>query len=150
MNKTLLSSPAIPFSLYNSEGDLIQLTDFLGKKNLLLIFYPGDMLPGCSIQLTKLRDHWSKIQNTETEILAINHANSNSHKYFKQKYQFPFHLLIDPNRKISKKYKAIHKLNSVSVIKRTVVIVNKDGLITFYRYGMPKEQDLIKVLQKLR
>jgi len=150
MNKTLVNSSAIPFSLYNSEGELIKLTDILGRKNILLVFYPADMLPGCTIQLTKLRDYWPRIQSTKTEILAINHADQNSHTVFKTKYQFPFHLLVDADHRISKKYQAVHKLNSIPVIKRTVVIIDKNGKIVFHRYGMPKEQDIIKLLQKIK
>ena len=136
------------FSLKDQDGKTVSLKDFKGKQNVVLIFYPGDMTPGCTIQLCGIRDNWSKFKHMDTAVLGINHADAESHNSFIKKYNYPFPLLIDTNKAVSKKYGAIKKIFSATVIKRTVVVVNQEGKIIFYRYGMPKETDILKILVK--
>lgn len=136
------------FALKTHEGKEINLSDLLESKPLVLIFYPGDMTPGCTIQLCNLRDDWAKFKSLDAMIFGINHADQESHKAFVSKYHFPFPLLVDTDKKVSKKYGAIKKLFSALVIKRTVVVVGKDGLIKFYRHGMPKDTEILKALSR--
>ena len=136
------------FSLQDQKGKDVKLKDFLGKKNVVLIFYPGDMTPGCTIQLCGIRDNWPKFNMTDTAVFGINHADAKSHEQFIKKYSFPFPLLVDTEKKVSKKYGAIKKLFSAIVIKRTVVVINKEGIIAFYKHGMPKETEILKSIKK--
>jgi thioredoxin-dependent peroxiredoxin len=136
------------FSLKDQDGKTVSLKDYKGKQSVVLIFYPGDMTPGCTIQLCGIRDNWTKFTHLDAAVFGINHADSESHNAFIKKYDYPFPLLIDTNKAISKKYGAIKKIFSATVIKRTVVVVNQDGQIAFYRHGMPKEADILKVLAK--
>ncbi|MFA6099497.1 MAG: peroxiredoxin [Patescibacteria group bacterium] len=136
------------FTLKSQDGKDVSLNDFIGKKPVVLIFYPGDMTPGCTIQLCSVRDDWSKYAKAEVAVLGINHADAESHQKFLNKYHFPFPLLVDTDKKVSKKYGAIKKLFSATVIKRTVVAVDKNGVIKFYRQGMPKDTEILKALTK--
>jgi peroxiredoxin Q/BCP len=138
------------FSLKTNKGKEINLKDFKDKKPVVLIFYPGDMTPGCTIQLCSLRDNWQKFAELDAAVFGVNHADAKSHDKFIEKYQFPFPLLVDTEKKISKKYGAIKKLFSAQVIKRTVVVIDKDGKIAFYKHGMPKETEILKALMKSR
>lgn len=136
------------FTLKSQDGHDISLSDYTGKKPVVLVFYPGDMTPGCTIQLCSIRDDWSKFEKAGAVVLGINHADAESHQKFISKYHFPFPLLIDTDKKISKKYGAIKKLFSATVIKRTVIAVDKDGIIRFSRHGMPKDAEILKALSK--
>jgi len=147
-NVLKIGDKAPSFSLQDNHGNEFDLKDFTGKKNVVLIFYPGDMTPGCTIQLCSIRDNWPKFEATETIVVGINHADAESHNSFAEKHNFPFPLLIDKNKIISKKYGAIKKLFSATVIKRTVVGIDKQGKIVFYRNGMPKDNEIIKSFQK--
>lgn len=140
------SAPA--FSLKDQNGKDISLKNFLDKQDVVLIFYPGDLTPGCTIQLCSIRDDWSKFTRQNIAVLGINHADEESHSTFVEKHKFPFPLLVDTDKKISKKYGAIKKLFSATVIKRTVVGIDKKGKIIYYKPGMPKDADILKAFAK--
>ncbi len=136
------------FTLKNQDGKEVSLKDFQDKQDVILVFYPGDMTPGCTIQLCNIRDDWSKFTRLGIAVLGINHADEDSHTTFAEKYKFPFPLLVDTDKKISKKYGAIKKLFLATVIKRTVVGINKKGKIVYYKTGMPKDADILKAFTK--
>jgi peroxiredoxin Q/BCP len=136
------------FTLTTQSGKEVSLKDFKDKQPVVLVFYPGDMTPGCTIQLCGIRDNWSKFEEAGAAVFGVNHADAKSHSNFTDKHQFPFLLLIDTDKKISKKYGAVKKLFSATVIKRTVVVISKDGTVVFYKHGMPKEADILKAITK--
>lgn len=135
------------FSLSNQKGKKVSLKDFRGKKNVLLIFYPGDNTPGCTKQLCAIRDDFSKFQTKDTVVFGINQANADSHQNFIDHYQFPFDLLIDVDRKVSRKYKALKFMFGHESIKRSVVLINKNGQIIFLKRGMPKDSEILQALK---
>lgn len=136
------------FSLKNQDNKEVSLKDFQDKQDVILVFYPGDMTPGCTIQLCNIRDDWSKFTRLGIAVLGINHADEDSHAAFVEKFKFPFPLLVDTDKKVSKKYGAIKKLFLATVIKRTVVGINKKGKIVYYKTGMPKDADILKAFTK--
>ncbi len=147
-NELKIGDKAPVFTLKTQTGKEISLKDFKDKQSIVLIFYPGDMTPGCTIQLCGIRDNWAKFTEAGVAVFGINHADAESHTNFADKYQFPFPLLIDTDKKISKKYGAVKKLFSATVIRRTVVAIDKKGIVIFYKHGMPKEIDILKTLIK--
>src|SRR3989338_5835990 len=87
-----VGSRAPSFTLKDAAGNAVSLKDFRGKKSVVLIFYPGDMTPGCTMQLCAIRDDWSKFTRHDTVVFGINHGDAESHKAFIKKYGFPFPL----------------------------------------------------------
>ncbi len=136
---------APPFSLKDQSGQTINLESFHGKF-VVLIFYPGDMTPGCTMQLCAIRDDWSKFEKSNTLVFGINHGGADTHELFIKKYSFPFPLLIDKEKKVSATYGAIVSLLGFQIIRRTVVVIDPDGTIIFYRHGMPKNADILKII----
>lgn len=137
------------FSLKNQKGQTISLKSYQAKQNVLLIFYPGDDTPGCTTQLCNLRDDFSKFKKYNCVVFGINHADKNSHQKFIKKYTFPFDLLIDTDKKISKKYKALKFMFGNESIKRSVVLIDKQGKIAFLKRGMPEDKEILAVLKDL-
>ncbi|MFA5935717.1 MAG: peroxiredoxin [Patescibacteria group bacterium] len=134
------------FTLKDQTGKTVTLSDLQGKKNVVLVFYPGDMTPGCTMQLCAIRDDWSKFTKLDATVLGVNHGDAESHTTFIKKYGFPFPILIDKDKKVSQKYGALKKFFKAVVIKRSVVVVGKDGKIAFLKRGMPKDADILKAL----
>jgi len=132
------------FTLPDQDGRKVSLTDFKGKKNVVLIFYPGDMTPGCTMQLCAVRDDWSKFSKRDAVVFGMNHGDAESHKTFIAKHAFPFPLLIDKGKKVSGAYGAIKKFFNVNVIRRSVFVIGKDGTIVYLRRGMPKNSDILR------
>jgi peroxiredoxin Q/BCP len=135
------------FSLKNQAGKEIALKDFLQKQNVLLIFYPGDNTPGCTAQLCALRDDFSKFQTQDTVVFGINHANQASHQKFIDDHKFPFDLLIDTDKELSKKYQAIKSFFGKTIIARTVVLINKEGKIIYLKKGSPSDAEILAALK---
>jgi thioredoxin-dependent peroxiredoxin len=134
-----IGTKAPDFSLVSSNGDTIHLSDFSGKNDVVLVFYPGDQTPGCTKQLCAIRDDYSKFTEKNIKIFGVNPADKESHRRFieKQKYQFP--LLVDPNQKTAKLYGA-----GGMMINRTVYAIDKKGMIVFAKRGMPSNDEIIK------
>ncbi len=136
------------FTLTDEKGRDVSLASFAGKKNVLLVFYPGDLTPGCTMQLSALRDDFSKFAAHDTVVFGVNHADAESHAAFVKKCALPFSLLTDVGRKVSTKYGATKKFFMSVIIKRTVVLVGKDGKIAYHKHGMPKDVEILKVIKK--
>jgi len=139
--------PAPDFTLPDQSGKEITLSSFRGKKNVVLVFYPGDMTPGCTMQLCAIRDDWSKFLKADAAVYGINHGDAESHQRFIKTHGFPFPLLIDKDRKVSAKYGAVHVFFGRKIIKRSVVGIDKQGRIVFLKRGMPKNADIIKAIK---
>jgi peroxiredoxin Q/BCP len=139
-----MKAPA--FTLKNERGTPVALKQWAGKKNVILVFYPGDMTPGCTMQLCAIRDDWKKFLAADTVVYGINHADASSHTKFSKAYRFPFPLLIDTGRKVSEKYGALRLYFKATIIRRTVVGIGKDGKIFYLRRGMPKDADILKAI----
>ncbi len=134
------------FSLRDQKGGLVSLADYKGKKNVVLFFYPGDMTPGCTMQLCAVRDDVTKFSKKDTVVFGINHGDEESHSRFVKKHSFPFPLLVDVGKKISEKYGAIRKYFNIKTIQRSVVAIDKEGIVVFLKRGMPKNADILKAL----
>lgn len=139
-----VGSRAPSFTLKDAAGNAVSLKDFKGKKNVILVFYPGDMTPGCTMQLCAIRDDWQKFAGSA--VYGVNHADADSHNKFIKKYGFPFPLLIDKGKKVSARYGAVKSFFKAKIIKRTVVGIGKDGKIFYLRRGMPKDADILKAI----
>jgi len=135
------------FSLKNQDGKVIRLADFRAAHPVLLIFYPGDMTPGCTVQLCAVRDDWSKFEEAGIAVVGINHAKAESHGEFVHKFSFPFPLLVDPAKQVSAKYGAVRKLFTATVIRRSVIGIDKQGIVRYLKHGMPKNTDILKAMK---
>jgi peroxiredoxin Q/BCP len=133
-----VGSAAPEFSLPSSNGDTVKLLDFRDKKNVVLVFYPGDRTPGCTKQLCALRDDYSEFDKKDAVIFGVNPADRQSHEKFieKQHYQFP--LLVDEGKAVAK----LFGTNGL-FIKRTVYVIDKKGIIIFAQRGMPSDSAIL-------
>ncbi|MBZ5632460.1 MAG: peroxiredoxin [Acidobacteriia bacterium] len=140
----LLSPPlavgtrAPDFSVPDQDGSRVTLSALRGK-NVVLVFYPADDTSICTIQLCEFRDHWAEAQARNTVVFGVNPARSRAHQKFRDKYKFPFPLLIDEGQKIAKLYQA----DGWFVPKRTVYLVGLDGVVRYARRGKPSPEEVL-------
>lgn len=132
-----VGSPAPAFKLKDQHGNLVDLKAQRGK-NVILIFYPADDTPGCTKQVCDIRDNWSALQSKNTVAFAINPGNETSHKQFADKYSVAFPLLVDGGQQVARLYNA----NGLFV-KRTVYLIDPDGVIRFGMRGSPSAQEVL-------
>jgi peroxiredoxin Q/BCP len=121
------------FSLRDQDGNPVTLEDFKTRKNVVLVFYPGDNTPGCTKQLCAIRDRFELFADNDTVVFGINPQDPASHKKFIIKRSLPFPLLVDGDRKVIVAYGC----RGMLMTKRTVYGINKEGTIDFASRGTP-------------
>jgi peroxiredoxin Q/BCP len=100
-----ISDMAVDFTLNESDGKEIKLSDFKGKK-IVVYFYPKDDTPGCTKEACSIRDAYDDILDTGAVVIGISPDGQGKHKKFKEKYQLPFYLLSDEDHKVAESYGA--------------------------------------------
>lgn len=97
---TLKPGDAVPqFSAPDQDGNTISLSDYKGKK-LVVFFYPKASTPGCTAEACNLRDHYAELQEAGYALLGVSADSQKRQSNFKNKYEFPFPLLADEDRKV--------------------------------------------------
>ena len=86
----------------------LSLSDFKGR-NLVIYFYPKDNTSGCTRESEDFRDLYAQFQAAGTDILGVSRDSVKSHENFRNKYQFPFHLLSDSDELLCKQFDVIHE-----------------------------------------
>lgn len=119
------------FSLPANDGQTYSLAQYKGKKNVVLVFYPGDDTPTCTAQLCDYRDGWDRFQQFDAAILGISTNDMAAHQKFADKHSFPFPLLEDEGKKTCKAYGALMLGGLLGVASRAVYIIDKDGIVKY-------------------
>ncbi len=98
-------SAAPDFTLPTGDGEQVSLSGLRGKK-VILYFYPKDDTPGCTKEACGFRDNHDAILAKGAVVIGISGDSEASHQKFKDKYQLPFYLLADPEKKVIEQYQA--------------------------------------------
>ena len=96
-------SKAPAFKAPDQNGNMVSLSDFKGKK-LILYFYPKDDTPGCTSQACNLKDNYTDLIKKGFQVVGVSVDSVKSHKKFEEKYELPFPLISDEEKKIVDKY----------------------------------------------
>src|SRR5918999_702549 len=99
-----VGSKAPDFTLLSQSGELVRLKDFLGKKPVVLYFYPKDDTPGCTKEACAFRDSFEEFRRLDAEVLGISSDSVESHRSFAMQHDLPFPLLSDGERKVRRLY----------------------------------------------
>lgn len=91
------------FKGVDQDGSKVSLSDFKGKK-VILYFYPKDNTPGCTAQACNLRDNYDTLFEKGFQVIGISIDTVESHKKFETKFDLPFPLIADPDKKIVNEY----------------------------------------------
>lgn len=120
------------FQLQDDSGNNVSLKDFKGK-NVVLYFYPKDDTPGCTREACDFRDNIKIYHKKNTVVLGVSADSIEAHAKFKKKYDLPFQLLSDPDKKTIQAY-GVWKEKSMygkkyMGIERTTFVIGPDGKI---------------------
>ena len=146
--------PAPAFTLPDQNGKKVSLKDFKGK-DVIVYFYPRDDTPGCTKEACGFRDLWKDIQKTGAVILGVSPDHPEKHQKFIAKYDLPFTLLCDPDKKMMTKYdafgeKTMYGKKTMGVIRSTVW-VGPNGKVRKHWKRVAKAADHpAKVLEALQ
>lgn len=96
-------SKAPQFSSVDQDGTPVSLQDFLGRK-VVLYFYPKDDTPGCTKEACAFRDSFPKFKEIGVDVLGVSVDSETKHKKFTTKYDLPFRLVVDDEKRIVEQY----------------------------------------------
>ncbi len=103
MSPLAVGTQAPEFTTTDQDGKRRALSDFKGKK-VILYFYPKDNTPGCTREACAFRDHFAEFRQLGVEILGVSIDHEKSHQSFVQKYDLPFILLADTDKRLVEAY----------------------------------------------
>lgn len=136
------------FSLKDQDGKEFSVKDHIGKKKLVIYFYPKDDTPGCTKEACKFRDEYEVFQNLETMIIGISADHVKSHKDFALKYNLPFTLLSDINNDVRQSFGVPAELFGM-VPGRVTYIVDLEGKVQYIFNSLFKAEKHIEEAKKI-
>jgi peroxiredoxin Q/BCP len=135
------------FSLPAHPSGTISLDDYIGKKNVILAFYPKDDTPGCTKEMCAFSDDLDKFNSAGTQVLGISVDDETSHGKFADKHGLKIPLLADQNRETGKAYGTVRDTGGNA--ERMLFVIDKEGTIRHIHTGMPTNAELLAVVEKL-
>ncbi len=128
--------------------------DFLGKKKIVLYFYPKDDTPGCTKEACGFRDVSKEIEKAGAAVLGVSLDLLPAHEKFREKYSLPFPLLSDPDAKVSKAFGVYKEKTNYGRtywgIERTTFVISRDGKIEKIFPKVKVDGHVEEVLKELR
>jgi peroxiredoxin Q/BCP len=152
------------FTLKSDDGSNWNLADYLGKKNIVLYFYPAAMTGGCTKQACSYRDHLGDMDNVNAIVVGISGDDVAALQVFKKAQRLNFPLLSDFDGSVAKSYgvpvgaggsitrnvdNADVVLNRGITAQRWTFIIGTNGLVSYINQQVDAENDYKVVLQIL-
>ena len=139
------------FTLPSQMGDEVTLSEYIGKKNIVLYFYPKDETRGCTREACEFRDRYDIFTNLGAEVIGISAQSVESHKSFATHHGLPFLLLSDEKNEVRKLYGVSATMGIIP--GRVTFIIDKKGVVRhiFSSQFQPEKhiKEALKVLEKL-
>ncbi len=141
------------FTLEDKDGGRVSLSDFLGKK-VVLYFYPKDNTPGCTRQACAFAGAYSEFLKMNIAVIGISKDSVSSHVKFAEKYNLPFVLLSDTERKAIEAYgvwqeKKMCGKTGMGVV-RTTFVIDEKGVIQTVMPKVKPDTNAAQILEMLR
>jgi len=133
------------FTLKDQYGNIFNLYENLDE-NILLVFYPKDDSPVCSMQLSNYQKEHQLLKKSGIIVIGINTNSEKSHKSFCNKLSLQFPLLSDKTKNVSKQFNA---LNIFGINKRKLVLINRNKKIEFEKTVLPNRYLPASIIIKL-
>jgi peroxiredoxin Q/BCP len=115
------------FQGVDQNGQTVKSSDLIGKKIVLLYFYPKDFTGGCTKEACGFRDRMGDLQKDNVQVVGVSFDTADSHKAFAAKYGLGFTLLADPDGKIVDAYGT--RMASMKMSSRVSFLIGLDGKI---------------------
>jgi peroxiredoxin Q/BCP len=151
MTELKVGDKAPDFSLMEEHGRLVSLRDYLGKKTVVLYFYPKDFTLGCTAEACSFRDDYKVYEEKGAVVIGVSLDSVESHMKFSEKYSLPFLLLSDGRKEVAKAYGVLGTGGFLA--KRVTFVINKEGKIAavFPKVDVKNHsEEVLKVLDELR
>ena len=126
MVKIKIGDIAPNFTLQSNIGEAVSLSQFLGKKNVVLFFYPRDEGPTCCKEAEAFRDNYEAFKDSNSEVIGISAQSVESHKSFANNHNLQYVLLSDADNTIRKLYGVT---STLGIPGRVTFVIDKKGIV---------------------
>ncbi|MCX4470795.1 peroxiredoxin [Micromonospora sp. NBC_01655] len=134
-----VGAEAPDFVLKDQNNQEVRLSDFRGKRTVLLVFYPLAFTGICQGELCEVRDNLNEYVNDDVQVLTISVDSVYSHKIWAEKEGYQFPLLADfwPHGAVAQSYGVFNDVAGIA--NRGTFVIDKAGVVRFAEMNMPGE-----------
>ena len=136
------------FTAKDTNGTVFDSQNYIGKQSLVIYFYPKDNTPGCTVEACSFRDNYQDFKDLGAEVIGISADSVTSHLKFKSKFNLPFILLSDADKKLRKLFGVENSL--IFLPGRETFVADKNGVILLIFNSMSSKIHIEKALQILK
>ena len=115
------------FDLADASGKRVRLSDFRGRRSVVLYFYPKDDTPGCTKEACSFRDSYEAFKDAGAEVIGVSSDSESSHQQFAEKFKLPFTLVADTGGTVRKRYGVPATLGLLP--GRVTFVIDRDGIV---------------------
>lgn len=137
------------FSAVDAQGNLFDSASVIGKKTVVLYFYPKDNTPGCTAQACSFRDQYEDFLDLGAEVIGISSDGLASHQKFTAQYKLPFLLLSDTDKKIRKLFGVPTAFFGL-LPGRVTYVIDAKGVVQMVFNSMLAGQHIPKALEAIK
>jgi thioredoxin-dependent peroxiredoxin len=125
--KVNVGDPAPDFTLPDQTGTAVRLRDVVGRKTVVLYFYPKDQTPGCTVEARAFRDSYDAFTAADAEVIGVSGDSVRSHRRFAASQGLPFLLLSDRDGEVRELYGVEKTLGLLP--GRVTYVIDREGVV---------------------
>jgi thioredoxin-dependent peroxiredoxin len=129
LNQVQLGSIAPKVILPNQDGEMVDLSQFLGKRAVVLYFYPKNDTPGCTVEALDFSARKNQISELGAEVFGVSLDSVDSHQNFADKHVLSFDILSDSTKQVTTAFGALTERDGTPFAKRRTFIIGADGVV---------------------
>ncbi|MFG4004777.1 peroxiredoxin [Flavobacterium sp. NPDC079362] len=137
------------FTAKDSHGEVFESQSVLGRKPLVIYFYPKDNTPGCTTEACSFRDQYEDFAALGAEVIGISSDSVKSHQKFANKHQLPFILLSDEDKKLRHIFGVRDTLFGL-LPGRVTYVIDKNGVVILIFDSMNAGKHIPKALETVK
>jgi peroxiredoxin Q/BCP len=145
------------FELPDADMGAFALTSMLGRKNVVLYFYPKDDTPGCTMEANEFSELEEEFAKCDTVVIGISRDDCLSHASFRDKYGLSVLLLSDPDARVCKRYGVMYEKevdgHRKQAVQRSTFVIDKQGKLRHAMYGVHAHghaQEIFNLIKELK
>lgn len=134
---SLVGTKAPLFTLKNQNVEDVSLAEFVGKSNVVLLFFPLANTGVCTKEMCTMRDENTKYEDLNAQVIGVSVDSPFALQMWSKMHNFTFPLLSDFNKEVSKAYGALYdvfvpgKFDYLGVSKRSAFVIDKEGVVRY-------------------
>lgn len=151
--KVVEGSKVPAFELKDQYGELFSLDSVIGKKNLVIYFYPKDDTPGCTKEACSFRDQFAVFADADAMVIGISAQSVESHLAFAEKHRLNYLLLSDTDNKVRKLFGVPSNLFGLIPGRVTYIVDKKGEVVYIFNSQMDAEKhvdEAVRILQAMK